>query len=203
MNALSLYHDLKARGVILEAQGEYLKVDAPVGVVTEEDKTALVEFKPTLLKFLTRPQRSAEGTSPRKQGPLVRTGAHTDTRSLHERVARVAGRGVPARGRCRSRQKKERRPMEVSIDAARDAQSDQSSDRRLWGGPNTQEGKEVVRWNATRHGISSPARGPRLGEDRKIGRSTGTASWRTSLRWDSWRSPSQSAWRSSPGGSTA
>jgi hypothetical protein len=25
------------------------------------------------------------------------------------------------------------------------------------GGPRTQEGKEVVRWNATRHGISSPA----------------------------------------------
>ena len=36
MNALSLYHDLKARGVILEAQGEYLKVDAPAGVLTEE-----------------------------------------------------------------------------------------------------------------------------------------------------------------------
>jgi hypothetical protein len=43
--------------------------------------------------------------------------------------------------------------MEVSIDAMRDAQSDQSSTA---GGPNTQEGKEVVRWNAVRHGISSP-----------------------------------------------
>jgi hypothetical protein len=43
--------------------------------------------------------------------------------------------------------------MEVSIDTMRDAQSDQSSTA---GGPNTQEGKEVVRWNATRHGISSP-----------------------------------------------
>jgi hypothetical protein len=54
VNALSLYHDLKQRGVILEAQGEYLKVDAPAGVVTEEDKTALLEFKPTLLRFLSR-----------------------------------------------------------------------------------------------------------------------------------------------------
>ena len=54
MNALSLYHDLKERGVILEAQGECLKVDAPVGVVTEEVKTALVEFKPTLLELLSR-----------------------------------------------------------------------------------------------------------------------------------------------------
>jgi hypothetical protein len=43
--------------------------------------------------------------------------------------------------------------MEVSIDAMQDAQNDQSSTA---GGPNTQEGKEVVRWNATRHGISSP-----------------------------------------------
>ena len=54
MNARSLYHDLKERGVILEAQGEYLKVDAPAGVVTEEDKSALIKLKPTLLRFLSR-----------------------------------------------------------------------------------------------------------------------------------------------------
>jgi hypothetical protein len=54
VNARSLYHDLKERGVILEAQGEHLKVDAPAGVVTEEDKSALIEFKPTLLRFLSR-----------------------------------------------------------------------------------------------------------------------------------------------------
>jgi len=54
VNARSLYHDLKARGVILEAQGEHLRVDAPAGVVTEEDKIALVECKPTLLRFLSR-----------------------------------------------------------------------------------------------------------------------------------------------------
>jgi hypothetical protein len=39
--------------------------------------------------------------------------------------------------------------MEVSIDQSSAAGSP-------GGGPNTQEGKEVVRWNATRHGISSP-----------------------------------------------
>jgi hypothetical protein len=43
--------------------------------------------------------------------------------------------------------------MEVSIGAPQDAQIDQSSTA---GGPKTREGKEVVRWNATRHGISSP-----------------------------------------------
>jgi hypothetical protein len=48
--------------------------------------------------------------------------------------------------------------MEVSIDAGRDTQSDQSSKvGATGGGPNTEEGKEIVRWNATRHGISSPA----------------------------------------------
>jgi hypothetical protein len=48
--------------------------------------------------------------------------------------------------------------MEVSIDAARDVRLDRSSKvGGTGGGPNTEEGKEVVRWNATRHGISSPA----------------------------------------------
>jgi hypothetical protein len=49
--------------------------------------------------------------------------------------------------------------MEVNIDAARDDQKiDQSSAAEDPGeGPKTEEGKEVVRWNATRHGISSPA----------------------------------------------
>jgi hypothetical protein len=54
VNALSLYHDLKARGVYLEAQGEHLRVDAPAGVVTEEVKSALIEFKPILLRVLSR-----------------------------------------------------------------------------------------------------------------------------------------------------
>jgi TubC N-terminal docking domain len=60
VNALSLYHNLKERGVILEAQGEHLRVDAPGGVVTEKDKTALKEFKPVLLKFLSRPREEPQ-----------------------------------------------------------------------------------------------------------------------------------------------
>ena len=48
--------------------------------------------------------------------------------------------------------------MEVSMNLTPDAQSDQSSEiAGAGGGPNTREGKAVVRWNATRHGISSPA----------------------------------------------
>jgi hypothetical protein len=59
VNALSLYHDLKARSVILEAQGENLKVDAPAGVLTDADRAALKEFKPKLLRFLSRPREEA------------------------------------------------------------------------------------------------------------------------------------------------
>jgi hypothetical protein len=55
VNALGLYHDLKERGVILEAQGELLKVDAPAGALTAEHRAALKEFKPKLLEFLSRP----------------------------------------------------------------------------------------------------------------------------------------------------
>lgn len=43
--------------------------------------------------------------------------------------------------------------MDVSIDAAQSAQIDLSTA----GGPNTQGGKDVVRWNAIRHGIRSPS----------------------------------------------
>ena len=52
MNASLLYHDLKARGVVLEADGDKLLVDAPAGELTNDDKSALAEFKPILLKLL-------------------------------------------------------------------------------------------------------------------------------------------------------
>jgi hypothetical protein len=46
----------------------------------------------------------------------------------------------------------------MSIATVRDTKIDQSSTAGgPGGGPKTEEGKEVVRWNATRHGIRSPA----------------------------------------------
>jgi hypothetical protein len=60
VNALLLYHDLKKRGVLLEADGEHLKVDAPAGVVTEEDRATLLKFKPILLGFLSRAAKRTE-----------------------------------------------------------------------------------------------------------------------------------------------
>ena len=67
--------------------------------------------------------------------------------------------------------------MEVSIDAMRDAQIDQSSTA---GGPKTREGKEVVRWNATRHGKSSPKPVVPAWRNKRTGRVTLRGSWRTS-----------------------
>ena len=54
MNVLALYRDLKGRGVLLEADGESLLVDAPAGTLSGEDRAALVEAKPALLRMLAR-----------------------------------------------------------------------------------------------------------------------------------------------------
>ena len=60
MNALKLHHELKARGVHLEAAGDALNVDAPAGVLTEGDRAALVECKPALLGLLSGAHKEPE-----------------------------------------------------------------------------------------------------------------------------------------------
>jgi hypothetical protein len=60
VSALSVYHDLKARGVVLEAQGDHLKVNAPVGVLTDGHRTALKKHKPKLLELLSRPREEPQ-----------------------------------------------------------------------------------------------------------------------------------------------
>jgi hypothetical protein len=59
VNAPSLLQDLRARGVTLEAQGEFLKVDAPAGELTEADKAALIDAKLRLLELLSIRQEGA------------------------------------------------------------------------------------------------------------------------------------------------
>ena len=62
MNALKLLHELKKRGVNLEADGVNLKVDAPIGALTKQNRAALVEAKPALLGFLSgRHREPADG----------------------------------------------------------------------------------------------------------------------------------------------
>ena len=53
MNVLALYHDMKRRGVLLKAEGERLVVDAPAGVLSGQDRAALDEAKPVLIRMLT------------------------------------------------------------------------------------------------------------------------------------------------------
>lgn len=53
MNVLKLHANLQDRGISLEADGDNLKVDAPAGVLTDDDRAALLECKPVLLRFLT------------------------------------------------------------------------------------------------------------------------------------------------------
>ncbi len=60
MSVLALYHNLKARDVTLEADGENLKVSAPAGVLTEEDREKLRKFKPVLLRLSRAGERVQE-----------------------------------------------------------------------------------------------------------------------------------------------
>ncbi len=85
MNALILYHDLKTRGVILQADGESLKVDAPAGELTDADRDALREFKSILLKVLSR---STEPQDPRVGGRRfkVRRSKYPGYTSLYDPV---------------------------------------------------------------------------------------------------------------------
>ena len=85
MNALKLYHDLKARGVNLEATGDGLRVDAPAGVLTEEDRAALLEAKPVLLRFLTRAQRRQQHADDGRRF-RVRPSRHPGYTSLYDPI---------------------------------------------------------------------------------------------------------------------
>lgn len=51
---------MKKRGVRLEIDDERLVVDAPAGQLTESDKAKLAEFKPQLLKLLSKRSAPAE-----------------------------------------------------------------------------------------------------------------------------------------------
>ncbi len=91
MNALSLFHDLKQRGVILAASpdGEHLKVDAPAGVLTEADRAGLQEFKLILLRILSHqaPQEPSEPDNGRRFE--ARRSRHPGYTSLYDPIEGV------------------------------------------------------------------------------------------------------------------
>jgi hypothetical protein len=70
VNVLALYHDMKKRGVHLEADDGRLLVDAPTVTLSGEDRAALVEAKPVLLKML----------APKADGEPVDDGRRFDAR---------------------------------------------------------------------------------------------------------------------------
>lgn len=83
MNALRLYNDLKKRDIHLEAAGENLKVDAPAGALIEQDRTALLEAKPDLLRFLSGRHREPADDSRRFD---ARPSRHPGYTSLYDPV---------------------------------------------------------------------------------------------------------------------
>lgn len=82
MNVTELLDDLRSRDVSLEAEGERLLVDAPVGVITDEIKATLTEVKPNLLKLLTWEQRKLEKADQR--GLLIRWLEYPEWIKLHD-----------------------------------------------------------------------------------------------------------------------
>lgn len=61
MTATTFLHDLTARGVHVWPEGSKLKLDAPIGILTDDDRQALREHKAALLAALSesRSQKSA------------------------------------------------------------------------------------------------------------------------------------------------
>jgi len=65
MNAQAVLHDLTARGVRVWVEADSLKLDAPVGVVTDADLAILRALKSDLLRALTpRPGMCSQCDNP-------------------------------------------------------------------------------------------------------------------------------------------
>jgi hypothetical protein len=60
MNLLDFFQQMVSRGVVLTARGGKLMVDAPAGVLTEQDRAFLTRYKADLLALLAGPSSPAE-----------------------------------------------------------------------------------------------------------------------------------------------
>jgi hypothetical protein len=70
MTAARLLVCLRRRGAILQAAGDRLRVDAPIGVVTDADRAALAEHKAELLAMLRSSTARVERVESGLQGTL-------------------------------------------------------------------------------------------------------------------------------------
>ena len=82
MRARDLLADLRRRGISLEAEGERISVDAPVGVMDERMRELLVENKPALVKLLQWERRKL-GEAQRR-GLVIRRARERGWIALHD-----------------------------------------------------------------------------------------------------------------------
>lgn len=78
----ALLEDLRERDVRLEVDGLSLYVDAPKGVLVEEDKQNLAENKQQLLKLLHRERKKLE--EPDRRGLVIRWTKEPGYIALHD-----------------------------------------------------------------------------------------------------------------------
>jgi hypothetical protein len=86
MSVGALIEDLNQRDIRLEAEGDKLLVDAPVGVVTDELKMSLARLKPRLLEFLRREQAEVdlEPEEADREGLVIRWSEYPTWIKLHD-----------------------------------------------------------------------------------------------------------------------
>ena len=59
MNGKDFLEEMRQRGVLLEAKGDRLRIDAPEGIITPELLTMLTEHKAAVLEILAPPWHGA------------------------------------------------------------------------------------------------------------------------------------------------
>lgn len=82
MNARILLTRLRAKGVVLELDGDNLHIDAPAGVITSELKASLVENKEALIELLERERVKLEEAD--RRGFLARYAKVPGYIALHD-----------------------------------------------------------------------------------------------------------------------
>lgn len=82
MSVHVLLEELRGRDVLLEAEGLTLHVDAPAGVLTDEERGALAENKPQLLKLLHWERKRLEEAD--RRGLVIKWAREPGWISLHD-----------------------------------------------------------------------------------------------------------------------
>lgn len=97
MSSRALLEELRERDVHLKADGLSLQVDAPKGILTDEDRSELVDNKQQILKLLHRERKRLEEAD--RRGLVIRWSREPGWISLHDPTTgewhEVAASGCP------------------------------------------------------------------------------------------------------------